>query len=212
MINEIQNPSVLNDKIYDAYNELYRHYSGIIFKARMSIITGIIASFGYMFKVIPGLENTPDRTTHIIIPICASLFIAGVFMVEVAYSKRFFDTIACLRKMETGKFYYENYERKHWQFSILYLYASLAFNFIWCRYWFLDTAEKPEWMYFFAWGGGVISIISMICIYFDLNYVYEKKLNPDRLRNKDKWWKETFTSMFIPSFWDSCREFHKEDK
>lgn len=140
--NKIEN---FNAKRFDVYSDLYKHYSSLIFNARVSIITALFLSFGYIFKVFRNYESS---LIELFIPIFTCYAITGIFIMEIAYTNSFLRVIKCLKKMEGDGFYFGTYRRKHWYFNIIYLIASIVL----CTIYFIRLIKHNEDLdkYFFT--------------------------------------------------------------
>ena len=143
---------------YQAYSELYRHYSNLIFRARVAILTIVFLAFGYLLGIVP--SETYEKTLPIhtfgveiayvgIVSILAAYGTGFMFLLELAYYKRFLKSIACLAEIEKTaglvhgdkdrRTFFGTYERKHWQYCFPYFFATLYFAFM-----FFDCNKGSE--------------------------------------------------------------------
>jgi len=180
------------------YGEIYNHYSSLIFKARISIITVIFLAFGYIFGIVPHQEKDsqiPEIVTSLIIPVCSSAFVSLIFLTEVAYFKILFKAIHALKCLEDNPkndkekpySFFCMYKRTHWHFTSLYLVASIAFT---CIYFFnlIEDWDKlpSDLIKIIAIAFGCVPFPFMFWVWTRLNLYYheiikEEKLNTQKL-------------------------------
>ena len=119
---------------YERHHELFRHYSGLLFQARVFIITVILASVAYMFGVMRNADSTPvtfwGMNAEGVVWYMASVAIVLLFSMETAYIRRLAEVAASVRHLESispNGFFFSRYKPlKHWPLVSLYLLAMAA--------------------------------------------------------------------------------------
>src|ERR1700754_4773794 len=98
-------PSVDFEKsVYERHHELFRHYSSLLFQARVLIITVILASVAYMFGVMRANDSTSVKFWGInaegFVWYMASVAIVLLFSMETAYIRRLAEVAVSVRHLE----------------------------------------------------------------------------------------------------------------
>ncbi len=134
-------PTKLNQ--YQAYIDFYKHYSLLMFRARISIFTLIFVSIGFIIKIIPLTTNSPifletiggKISQNAVVAYITAILIGVLFLLETAYYRRFLGIITCLNQIEWDSRLYNNsndkssffnmYKRRHHEYNILYLISCV---------------------------------------------------------------------------------------
>ena len=119
---------------YEAHYRLLEHYSSLIFRARVAILTVTMLVLAYVFGVSPSLSADADNVgvlnTRGIIGYLAAVFIDLLYLMETSYLKRFYQVIASGRQYETDGdscSYFSRYDKpESWPIHIAYLLAVLV--------------------------------------------------------------------------------------
>ncbi len=122
---------------YQTYVNIYKHYSELMFKARISIISIIFLAYGYILEIIPGKQDIiREEIVKVLTPVCAAALMSGIFLLEVSYYNNFFRAIRALKELENMDEekrkcpFFSGYERRNWHFCVLYLAASVLFSVV----------------------------------------------------------------------------------
>jgi hypothetical protein len=119
---------------YEAHFALSQHYSSIIFKGRLGIVTLTVAA------VSVSLGLTPERSVPAPAPLAPGIgallpYISGwlvslLHAMEVSYVKRFFQVVASGRNLEQSaglKSYFSLYDRPEaWPLRTVYFFAVVV--------------------------------------------------------------------------------------
>jgi hypothetical protein len=153
---------------YQSYIEIYKHYSSLMFNARLSIISVIFLAYGYTLGIISHeSQEISDTITKTLTPIAAITLIAAIFLLEVSYYKNFFWTTRTLNQIEGELFgeerfsLFRKYGRNNWHFTIMYLAAGFSFSGTFSYYCFLfyDKLNTFElWFYSVLCAGAMFSL------------------------------------------------------
>jgi len=115
---------------YDAHQSLLRHYSEQIFKTRISIITLIVIFCAYLLGALPSQRQPLDPITSAVLAYLATILIALLFSIEIAYYRRFTQVLKAGRIIESTqriRLYFSLWDHAgHWRLYSLYL-AGMAF-------------------------------------------------------------------------------------
>src|ERR1700749_3364518 len=119
---------------YERHHELFRHYSALLFQARVLIITVILASVAYMFGVVRNTDALPVKFWGInaegVVWYMASVAIVLLFSMETAYIRRLAEVAASVKHLEPeppNGFFFSRYRPlRHWPLITLYLLAMAA--------------------------------------------------------------------------------------
>lgn len=156
---------------YTAYIGFYKHYSTLIFRARISIFTLIFVSLGFLIKIIPTLEKSQLEfkilhsvvSQEALVAYITSLLIGILFLLETAYYRRFLGIITCLNQIEREaklcrgeddkSSFFRQYNRRHHEYSIFYLISCLFLNI------------------FFVYENKSMPLISIICAFASISFL-----------------------------------------
>lgn len=113
---------------YEVHSSLFQHYSSLIVKARISIMTLIILAFCYVLGVfhsdIDKQQIFGVMSTRSIISYLASFLIVCLFLMEIHYCRRLLQIISVSKAIERElkvEHYFINYDRAtRWPLYILY--------------------------------------------------------------------------------------------
>lgn len=77
---------------YESHVKLFTHYSGLVFRARVAMITLILLVFGYLFGTVAGAGDTHRDLlgigTKSAMAYLAALLLSLLFSMENAYLRR----------------------------------------------------------------------------------------------------------------------------
>jgi hypothetical protein len=125
---------VNSDNIYERYTELFRHYSNILFKARITVITVILALFANIFEIVGA--KPPNDVSRSLISLFAASFIVLISSMESRYSERLKEVADEIKKLEQDSDsprYFSGYGKpSHWHILLVYFLSIgvLCFNAI----------------------------------------------------------------------------------
>lgn len=166
---------------YSTYVDIYKHYSGLMFKARISIITIIFLAYGYILGIIPGKQEViPDEIIKVLTPICAGTLMSAIFLLEVSYYNNFFRAIRALKELEKKVddekrcAFFSGYERRNWHFCILYLAASILFSAICIHYIIYYRQTLTQTKVNFAVAASMFPLFSLFWVWTLMNHNYFK--------------------------------------
>jgi hypothetical protein len=119
---------------YETHHELFRHYSALLFQARVLIITVILASVAYMFGVMRSSDTSSvtfwGMNAEGVVWYMASIAIVLLFSMETAYIRRLAEVATSVRHLEPqppNGFFFSKYKPlRHWPLITLYLLAMTA--------------------------------------------------------------------------------------
>jgi hypothetical protein len=96
--------SDLRSTAYDAHYRLLEHYSSLILRARISIVTVTLVVIAYAFGVVPESATTSTPLFGIDsrapVALMGALFLAFLFLMEVSYLMRLYQVILSGRALE----------------------------------------------------------------------------------------------------------------
>jgi hypothetical protein len=114
---------------YEAHHSLFRHYSEQIFRTRISIVTIILLSFGYVFGVLPWGVQQAGAVAVSVLAYLVSLLVVFLFSIEIRYYRRLFQVTVAGRTLEVDQgigLYFCALDRPaNWSVFLLYL-AGIA--------------------------------------------------------------------------------------
>ena len=141
---------------YELHCEMFRHYSSMLFRARILIITVILLVFAFLF----GFKNTGlDSAKDLfglepagVVAYLSSIVITLLYSMETAYIRRLHVVAISARRSADGKFsfyFFKEYKQlRHWPLLALYFSAVVFLLLI-----FLDRVSRVDfllWKYFSA--------------------------------------------------------------
>jgi hypothetical protein len=109
--------------------ELLKHYSGLIFQARIAITSVVAATVAVAFGVVPdrqlpesSISGVPARA---IVAYVAAVFVVLLYSIEISYLRHFFQVISCGRAFDKQwrvVSYFTKYDRpESWPLHSAYL-------------------------------------------------------------------------------------------
>lgn len=129
--------SIQEDPRYAAHNELFRHYSSLLFKARLSIITAILLLFAFALGATDWAAATDPAifgiTGRSLIAYLSSWVVVLLFSMETAYIRRLAQVANAASRIEGDQLFFANYRPLwHWPLTALYALASVSFAVLAC--------------------------------------------------------------------------------
>lgn len=117
----------LRNTAHAAHYELCEHYSGLIFKARVSIITLTLLVIAFVFDIVPArtqpLPPILGFDARGLMALMSSVLIGLLHLMEMAYIKRFYQVVASGKAIEQGLLpsYFARYDRaESWPVHLAY--------------------------------------------------------------------------------------------
>jgi hypothetical protein len=131
---EIKEAVELGRIAYEAHFRLCEHYSSLIFRARISIMTLILIVvafvFGIMLQDSNALGKLPGLPTRAILAYIGAILINLLYLMEIGYLKRFYQVVAGGRALEGRvglQSYFTIYDRSEsWPLHAAYGLAVLV--------------------------------------------------------------------------------------
>lgn len=132
---------------YESHFELARHYSSLMFQARIAITTAMVAAVAFAFGFLPGGDSSRIEFAKIpargLVAYAAALLVNLLHAMEVTYVVRFYRIVQSGRKIERGHrapSYFASYERSDaWPLYFAYLGGVLLLMAL-----FLGAAWTPR--------------------------------------------------------------------
>lgn len=115
---------------YEAHFDLCTHYSGLVFRGRIAIVTLTVAAVSFALGLVPTIgENTapPSPLMTGALAYIAAWLVSLLHAMEVSYVKRFYQVVASGRAIEQAggvTSYFTTYDRpESWPLRVIYIFA-----------------------------------------------------------------------------------------
>jgi hypothetical protein len=112
---------------YDAHVGLCQHYSGLVFRGRLAIVTLTVAAVSVSLGLLPGTAPGPSPIGAGMLAYASACLVALLHAAEVGYVKRFFQVVASGREIETAMgvpSYFSRYDQPEgWPLRLIYFFS-----------------------------------------------------------------------------------------
>jgi hypothetical protein len=115
---------------YEAHFDLCKHYSGLVFRGRIAIITVTVAAVSFALGVVPTVSETaarPDPLMTGALAYIAAWLVSLLHAMEVSYVKRFYQVVSSGRAIEKAggvTSYFTTYDKpESWPLRVIHIFA-----------------------------------------------------------------------------------------
>jgi len=112
---------------YEGHVALVQHYSGLVFRGRLSIVTLTVVAVSVALGLVPGVSVVPSPVASGLLAYASACLVALLHAVEVSYVKRFFQVVASGIDLEHNmgiRSYFTRYDKPEgWPLRIIYFFA-----------------------------------------------------------------------------------------
>jgi hypothetical protein len=112
---------------YEAHVGLCQHYSGLVFRGRLAIVTLTIAAVSVSLGLLPGTAPGPSPIGAGMLAYASACLVALLHAAEVGYVKRFFQVVASGREIEKSlgvPSYFSRYDQPEgWPLRLIYFFS-----------------------------------------------------------------------------------------
>lgn len=117
---------------YQAHHDTFRHYSALLFTARLSIVTVVLLAFVYLLGLLPGDKSEDGEIQKVVgfngrgvVAFLSAFLISLLFKMETAYVDRLVEVAYAagrLERAEGAQLYFTQYRRlPHWPVDLVHL-------------------------------------------------------------------------------------------
>ena len=112
---------------YEAHVALCQHYSSLVFRGRLAIVTLTVAAVSVALGLIPGSGSAPNGAGNGLLAYASAWLVALLHAVEVSYVRRFFQVVVSGRDLERRiglQLYFSRYDQPEgWPLRLIYFFA-----------------------------------------------------------------------------------------
>lgn len=176
---------------YDAHVGLCQHYSGLVFRGRLAIVTLTVAAVSVSLGLLPGTGPGPRPIGAGMLAYASACLVALLHAAEVGYVKRFFQVVATGREIETAlrvPSYFSRYDQPEgWPLRLIYFFSvALLVLIALIRFWPVTGALPLRPLVLVA-----AAVVPFLPLVFSVQraqelygkYVEARSGNPPRTRN-----------------------------